>query len=119
MSGSSPTRLAGLGIGPGKTFDFNALSPKIQDALKAGVKQGFAEIEKFIAANSSDPLMSGKLFGTRKFLKESVKSNFDLVDPARLRSAAPHMGHYGNSAAEAIYPRRTIISTSRQPTYKR
>ena len=53
-------RLARLGIGSGNTYDFDALSPELQDALKAGVKQGFDEIEKFIAENSSDPLMSGK-----------------------------------------------------------
>lgn len=48
--------------------------------------------------------MSGKLFGTRAFLNESAKTNFNLEDPSMLRSAAAHTGLYGNSAAEAIYP---------------
>ena len=97
-------QLARLGIGPENNFDFAALSPEIQDALKAGVKEGFGEIEKFIAEHSSDPLLSGKMFGTRAFLNESAKTNYKLEDPSLLRAAAAHTGLYGNSAAEAIYP---------------
>jgi hypothetical protein len=37
-----------------------------RQALKAGVKDGFAEIEAFIASNADDPLASGKFFGTRE-----------------------------------------------------
>ena len=107
-------RLAGIGVGPGGTYDFESLSPEIQDALKAGVKQGFGEIEKFIAEYSSDPLMSGKLFGTRAFLEESARTNFDLDDLSMLRSAAAHMGLYGNSAAEAIYP-TYLVDADKEP----
>ncbi len=96
-------RLAELGLGAGD-FDFAALAPAIQDAMKAGREAGFADIEAFIAAHSSDPLASGKLFGTRRFLEQSAAANFksDTIDI--LRSVAAHMGLYGNSAAEAIYP---------------
>ena len=73
-------------------------------ALKAGVKEGFAEIEAFIASNASDPLASGKFFGTRDFLNESARENFGLDQPDILRSAGAHAGLYGNSAKEAIYP---------------
>ena len=97
-------RLARLGIEPGNTFDFAAVPPEIQEALKAGVQEGFGEIEEFLAKYTSDPLVSGKIFGTRAFLTESATMNFALDDFSILRSAAAHMGLYGNSAAEAIYP---------------
>ncbi len=96
--------LARLGIGPGTSFDFSALPVETQEALKAGVKEGFAEMEAFIAKNSNDPLASGKWFGTREFLQESAETNYGLDKPDLLRSVAAHMGLYGNSAAEAIYP---------------
>ena len=96
--------LVRLGIGPGNTFDFAALPSDIQEALRAGRTEGFAEIEEFIGKYSSDPLASGKLFGTREFLAESAKKNYELESADLLRSVAAHMGLYGNSAAEAIYP---------------
>jgi len=96
--------LALLGIGPGNTFDLNTLPGENVAALKAGVKEGFAEMQKFIGKFSKDPLLSGKIFGTREFLTESAKKNFQLDKPDILRAVAAHTGLYGNSAAEAIYP---------------
>ncbi|XZE52882.1 DUF1254 domain-containing protein [Planctomycetaceae bacterium SH139] len=96
--------LARLGIGTEADFDFSALPAETQEALKAGVKEGFAEIEAFIAEHVNDPLTSGKIFGTRKFLRQSAKTNYGLGKPDLLRSVAGHMGLYGNSAAEASYP---------------
>jgi hypothetical protein len=96
--------LARLGVGPGQRFKLDARSSEQREALNAGVKQGFAEMEAFIAEHSNDPLASGKWFGTRAFLTESAKVNYDLDRPDLLRSVAAHMGLYGNSAAEAIYP---------------
>jgi hypothetical protein len=74
------------------------------EALKAGIEAGFADIETFIAKNSSDPLASSKMFGTRSFLNESAGKNYKLNKLDMLRSVSAHMGLYGNSAAEAIYP---------------
>jgi len=96
--------LARLGVGPGKTFSLDALPDETVQALKAGVKEGFAEIEAFIASNASDPLASGKFFGTRDFLNESARENFGLDRPDMLRSAGAQAGLYGNSAKKAIYP---------------
>ena len=96
--------LARLGIGADGDFDFSALPAETQEALKAGVKEGFAEIETFIAEFAKDPLGSAKTFGTRDFLTNSAKENYQLDRPDMLRSAAAHTGLYGNSAAEAIYP---------------
>jgi len=97
-------KLARLGIGPGNDFAFDALPKETQEAMKAGVKEGFGEIEAFIKNNASDPLISGKLFGTREFLTESARENFGLDRLDLPRAAAAHQGLYGNSAAEAIYP---------------
>ncbi len=97
-------QLARLGIGPGSTFDYAKLPAEIQEVLKAGIKEGFGEIEKFIGKYTSDPLLSGKIFGTREFLAESAQANFGLENSDMLRSAAAHTGLYGNSAEEAIYP---------------
>jgi len=97
-------QLADLDIGTDRDFDFSALPKETQEALKAGVKEGFAEIEAFIETNSSDPLNSGKIFGTRDFLTKSARENYNLDRPDMLRSAAARTGLYGNSAAEAIYP---------------
>jgi hypothetical protein len=97
-------QLARLGTGSGSTFDYANLPAEIQEALKVGVKEGFGEIEKFIGEHTSDPLVSGKIFGTREFLAESAQANFGLENSDMLRSVAAHMGLYGNSAEEAIYP---------------
>lgn len=97
-------RLAKLGIGPGNIFDFKALSPEIQTALKTGVKDGFGEIENIIREFGSDPLGSAKAFGTREFLTESAKENYGHENHYLIRAAVAHVGIYGNSAAEAIYP---------------
>jgi len=96
--------LAHLGIGPGKSFRLDGLPKEHVEALKAGVQEGFADIEAFLAKISSDPLASGKLFGTRTFLNESAVENYGLDKPDMLRSVGAHAGLYGNSAAEAVYP---------------
>ena len=69
-----------------------------------GWNQCFADMEAFIAETSKDPLSSGKVFGTRAFLNESATANFKIDSIDILRATAAHMGLYGNSAAEAIYP---------------
>jgi hypothetical protein len=97
-------QLGRLGLGTDDAFDFAALAPEIQQALRAGREAGFSDIETFIAGHSDDPLMSGKIFGTRRFLEESAAANFQSDGIDILRSVAAHMGLYGNSAAEAIYP---------------
>lgn len=96
-------RLSELGIGDGD-FDFAALAPEIQQAMKAGREAGFADIEAFVADHVTDPLISGKVLGTRQFLEQSAADNFQIDNIDILRTVAAHRGLYGNSAAEAIYP---------------
>ena len=97
-------RLARIGIGPENSFDFGALPAEFQEALKAGAREGFSEIEKMISESMDDPLGSTKIFGTREFLTKSAKKNYGHANHHLIRSVAAHLGLYGNSAVEAIYP---------------
>ena len=97
-------RLAKLDIGIEGVFDMNNFEPEVQMAIEEGVAEGFKEIEAFIAANNTDPLMSSKIFGTRKFMKDIAGTEFGMQDHYMLRAVAAHLGLYGNSGTEAIYP---------------
>jgi len=97
-------KFAKLGIGTPEPFDFESFKPEIQEAIKAGVKEGFTEIEAFVKENATDPLSSTKMFGTRSFLNQSAKENYDFNNMFLPRAVAADRGLYGNSAAEAIYP---------------
>lgn len=102
--------LARLGIGPRGTFDIASLPPEVREALKDGANAGFHDMEAFIQQTASDPLASAKLFGTREFLTQSAKTHYGLESPSMLRAVAAHMGLFGNSAAEAIYPTYLVDS---------
>ena len=97
-------RFAKIGLGDEGEFDIKKLSPEIQMALEEGAKEGFAEMEEFVKDNTSDPLVSAKIFGTRAFLKKSAKENYNLDELFILRAVAAYRGIYGNSGEEAIYP---------------
>ncbi|MGB5203647.1 DUF1254 domain-containing protein [Eudoraea sp.] len=97
-------KFAKLGIGTSEPFDFESFEIEIQEAIKTGVKEGFAEMEEFIKQHGSDPLGSTKMFGTRSFLNQSAKENYELETMFILRAVVAHLGLYGNSAAEATYP---------------
>ena len=101
-------RFAKIGLGTDDKFDINKFSPEVQEAMAEGVKEGFAELETFIKKATADPLdrllATAKMFGTREFLKESAKNNYGLNNHYMLRTTAAHLGLYGNSGTEAIYP---------------
>lgn len=97
-------RFAKIGLGTGQSFDIENVPVDMREALKRGVKAGFAEIEEFLAQHSADPLASAKIFGTRTFLSGSAEKNFGLEDFYILRAVAAHAGLYGNDGSEALYP---------------
>lgn len=97
-------RFSKIGLGTEAKFDISQFSPEIQSAIAEGIKEGFTELEQFIKKYTTDPLFSGKIFGTRAFLNRSAKENTGMDNLFMLRMAAAHMGLYGNSAEEAIYP---------------
>ena len=108
------TRFAKIGVGAEAKFDINSFSPEIQEALKKGVKEGFAEIEAFAKKASADPLSSTKIFGTRTFLNQSAKKNYVFNNFFLMRAVAAHQGLYGNSGKEAIYP-TYLVDTEGKP----
>jgi hypothetical protein len=96
-------RFGQIGLGTGESFEIEKVDPETREALEAGVKDGFTAMETVVATLISDPLSSGKIFGTREFLTQSAQ-NFGLDKLWLLRMAGAHLGLYGNSGAEALYP---------------
>ena len=89
-------KLASIGIGSGKTFDFKDLSPDHKAAMLLAMKEGDDKIEKYLATGNAsiNHWKIGSLFGDRAFY------NGDWLK----RAAAAKGGIYGNDAVEAMYP---------------
>jgi len=89
-------KLARIGIGPGKTFDFKELSAKHKLAIALAMKDGEKKVEE--KANTFGKNINGwrvgSSFGDRDFY------HGDWL----LRAAAAKAGIYGNDAVEAVYP---------------
>ncbi len=97
-------QFAKLGLGTEAGFDTTKFNTETLQAIKEGVKDGFAEIEAFIKQHSTDPLISAKIFGTREFLTKSTEENYGLENLYLPRAVAADRGLYGNSGFEATYP---------------
>ncbi len=89
-------RLASIGIGPGKTFEFKDLSAEHKAAVLLAMKEGDDKVEKYLASGVKDVngWKVGSVFGDRDFY------NGDWLK----RAAAAKGGIYGNDAVEAMYP---------------
>jgi hypothetical protein len=89
-------KLARVGIGAGKTFDFKNLSVEHKAEVLLGMKEGETKVEQYLASGQKDVngWKIGSLFGDRTFY------NGDWLK----RAAAAKGGIYGNDAAEAVYP---------------
>ena len=89
-------KLARMGIGAGKTFDFKDLSLEHKAEVALGMKEGETKIDRYLVAGQKiiNGWKVGSLFGDRAFY------NGDWVK----RAAAATAGIYGNDAAEAMYP---------------
>jgi len=97
-------KFAKIGLGSETTFDTTNFDAETLQAMKAGVKDGMNEMETFIKQHGSDPLASAKIFGTRKFLSNSAKENYNYDHFYLLRAVAAQTGLYGNSGFESTYP---------------
>jgi len=89
-------KLASIGIGPDKKFNFKDLSLEHKAAILLAMKEGESKVEAYLASAPKE--INGwkitALFGDRAFFKG------DWL----LRAAAAKGGIYGNDAAEAVYP---------------
>ncbi len=90
------TRLASIGIGPGKAFEFKQLSLDHKAAVLLAMKEGDDKVAKYLATGMKDlnGWRLGALFGDRTFY------NGDWLK----RAAAAKGGIYGNNSEEATYP---------------
>ncbi|MFH0340822.1 MAG: DUF1254 domain-containing protein [Chromatiales bacterium] len=89
-------KLASIGIGAGKTFDFKDLSLAHKAEVALGMKDGEAKIDKYL--ESGEKIINGwkigSYFGDRAFFNGNWL----------LRAAGAKGGIYGNDAIEATYP---------------
>ena len=89
-------KLARIGIGPGKTFNFKDLSLEHKAEIALGMKEGDKKVDEKVAAAGKE--VNGwrvsSPFGNREFY------NGDWLK----RAAAAKAGIYGNDAVEAMYP---------------
>jgi hypothetical protein len=89
-------KLARLGIGAGKTFDFKTLSPEQKAGLAEGMKAGEAKVTQAVSnfGKTINGWQVSNPDGDRAFF------NGDWLK----RAAAAQAGIYGNDSVEATYP---------------
>jgi len=89
-------KLASIGIGPGKTFEFKDLSLEHKAAVLLAMKEGDDKVDKYLAdgMKNINGWKVGSLFGDAAFYKGDWLK----------RAAAAKGGIYGNDAVEAMYP---------------
>lgn len=89
-------RIARIGIGAGKTFEFKDLSLEHKAAVLLGMKDGDEKVDKWLATGLKDVngWKIGSFFGNQDFYKG------DWL----MRAGAAKGGIYGNDAVEAAYP---------------
>ncbi len=89
-------KLARIGVGPGKTFDFKDLSLEHKAEVGLGMKDGETKVEQYLASGQKqiNGWKIGSFFGDRAFFKGDWLK----------RAAGAKAGIYGNDAVEAMYP---------------
>jgi hypothetical protein len=98
-------RFARIGIGAGKPFDANSLSPETRKALQDGMAdawKAFAEFKETKIDTGKSSSADG--FGTREYLKNDYMQ----------RMSAAVLGIYGNSKQEAMYPAYFVDAAKRK-----
>lgn len=89
-------KLASIGVGPGKTFEFKDLPLEHKAEILIGMKEGESKVEKSISEESTtiNGWKMSSFFGDRESF------NGDWLK----RAAGAKAGIYGNDAEEAAYP---------------
>ena len=96
-------RFATIGVGAGRPFDVDKLTPELRQAIEAGMADAWAEADRLKQQAATGKLSSGDIFGTRAFLKNNYA----------YRMLAAALGIYGNTKEEAMYPVYYTDSTGR------
>src|SRR6266550_2424268 len=96
-------KLAKIGIGSDKPFDFKSLPAEQKEAFMLGMKSGDEQVDKFLASGVKiiNGWGVGSFFGDRDFFKANWLK----------RAAAAKGGLYGNDAVEATYPFTRVDGT--------
>ncbi len=89
-------KLAKIGVGAGKRFDFHELPLRHSLEIGLGMKQGDKKVDQYLATAAKDinGWKIGSWFGDRAFFNGNWL----------LRAAGAKGGIYGNDAVEATYP---------------
>ncbi len=99
-------KLASIGVGAGKKFDFKDLSPEHKAEVALGMKDGDAKIKQYLTTGLKQ--INGwnvvSAFGDRAFF------HGDWM----LRAVGAVSGIYGNDAAEAVYPVTKALATGEE-----
>jgi hypothetical protein len=99
-------KLASIGVGPGKKFDFNDLDAAHKLAVIQGMKAGAAKVESYLATQRKD--VNGwkisPLYGDRAFFHG---------DWLR-RAAGAQSGIYGQDPIEAVYPTTQTLANGEE-----
>jgi hypothetical protein len=95
-------KLASIGIGAGKTFDFKDLSVEHKAAVGLGMKEGETKVEDAVAhlGMKINGWNVASITGDRAFFNGNWLA----------RAAAAKAGIYGNDAVEAMYPLTTTLA---------
>jgi hypothetical protein len=99
-------KLARIGIGPGKAFDFKDLSAEHKAEVVLGMKEGESKIEKYVESGQKiiNGWKIGSLFGDRSFFNGNWL----------LRAAGAKAGIYGNDPIEATYPMTKTLANGEE-----
>src|SRR5947208_11705126 len=89
-------KLASIGVGPGKTFNFKDLSLEDKLEVGLGMKEGQRKVDEAVA-NVGKAVNGWRI---RSLPGDSAHYNGDWLK----RAVAAQAGIYGNDAAEAMYP---------------
>jgi hypothetical protein len=95
-------KLASIGIGAGKTFNFKDLSAEHKAAVLLGMKEGETKVEDAVAhlGTKINGWNVASITGDRAFFNGNWLA----------RAAAAKAGIYGNDAVEAMYPLTTTLA---------
>ncbi len=90
-----------IGVGPGRNFGYDNLSPEMRTAVTQGMAEAWVEFDLFKTTRiDTGKHTASDFFGTREYLNGNYL----------YRMAGAVLGIYGNSKEEALYPLYTVDS---------